>query len=125
MEYRVTWEIDVEAEDEAEAARAAMRYQHADTTANVFYVEQRSGDGGKRQRFGKPRGVKVDLGDIPRGMLTDARGAARLIPLEDVEALLSDLRAGVVRGLDEVRTWCEAAIENAAYVAGECAGIEP
>lgn len=107
MEYRVTWEIDVEADSVREAAEKAMRYQHADTTANVFYVEKQTRG---TQRFGEPRDTKVDLGDVPRSALP---GAPDTVTLDDVRALLSDLDAGKVQDLEEVARWCRTLLENA------------
>lgn len=39
--YRVTWEIDVEAQDPAEAAAKARAAQHAGTEALVFVCKER------------------------------------------------------------------------------------
>lgn len=42
--FRVTWEIDIEAESEIEAARKALAIQRrADSTANMFKVEDDHG----------------------------------------------------------------------------------
>lgn len=56
MEYRVTWEIDVEADSPEEAALAAREYQlKPDAQIGVFMC-----------KTGKKKAVKVDL-DFPDG----------------------------------------------------------
>lgn len=52
--YRVTWEIDVEAESPNEAALMARQHQGPDTTALVFDVV----------KSGESAGVRVDLSEL-------------------------------------------------------------
>ena len=108
MDYRVTWEIDVEADGPDQAAWAALECQSADTTANVFYIRP------AQTSFGEPRGVKVDFGDMPRSALPGAVAEAEAsVTLDDVRALLGDLDRGKVEDLEEVARWCRTLLENA------------
>lgn len=52
--YKVTWEIDVEAQDVVDAARKARAAQHPETDALVFACTEQ----------GKRRPVYVDLVEV-------------------------------------------------------------
>lgn len=59
-EYRVVWEIDLEADDPEDAARRAVKIQmNEESTANVFTVTRRTPGGALTGRT-----VKVDLDEI-------------------------------------------------------------
>ena len=78
--YRVTWEIDVEADSPEEAAREAFGMQRDDgtgtTTATVFLVSETFADGS----FGEPVAVDVaDESDDEAG--TTCARCAKAIPL--------------------------------------------
>lgn len=59
--YRVTWEVDVEADSPREAAVKAMQVQHPHTTANFFSVRL-SGDV-------RADVWSVDFGAVPRAQI--------------------------------------------------------
>lgn len=68
MKYKVTWEIDVEADTPGQAARLARDYQlDPEAVVGVFYVARRA------SKYSTFEGTRVDL-DALEGRYTNDEG---------------------------------------------------
>ena len=84
ISYRVTWEVDVDADSPREAAIAALLMQDAHTTANVFTVTEVCSSPPCRVTHMAPHeSQRIDLGDEPRHFLLEELVASDEIELDE------------------------------------------